>query len=116
MTLHNDMIRLRHMLDHAKEAVDLIAGKDKTVLRRNRILELALIRLVEIVGEASAKVSSEMQAKYPAIPWPQVIGMRNRLIHGYDSVDLDVLWDTIEVDLPLLIAEIEQIIGQAGEE
>jgi uncharacterized protein with HEPN domain len=80
MTQHNDMIRLRHVLDHAKEALDLIAGKDKTELQHNRVLELALIRLVEIVGEASAKVSSESQAKYPLIPWPQVIGMRNRLI------------------------------------
>ena len=116
MTQHNDMIKLRHMLDHAKEAVDLITGKDKAELQHNRVLELALTRLVEIVGEASAKVSSETQAKYPLIPWPQVIGMRNRLIHGYDSVDLDVLWDTIEVDLPPLIAEIEKIMGQAGEE
>jgi uncharacterized protein with HEPN domain len=102
------------MLDHAKEAADLIAGKDKTELQHNRVLELALIRLVEIVGEASVKVSSETQAKYPSIPWPQVIGMRNRLIHGYDSVDLDVLWDIIEVDLLPLIAEIEKIMGQAG--
>ena len=116
MTQHNDMIRLQHMLDHAKEAADLIAGKDKTELQHNRVLELALIRLVEIVGEASVKVSSETQAKYPSIPWPQVIGMRNRLIHGYDSVDLDVLWDTIEVDLPPLIAEIEKIMSRAGEE
>jgi uncharacterized protein with HEPN domain len=116
MTLHNDILRLQHMLDHAKEAAGLIAGKDKTALQRNRVLELALIRLVEIVGEASAKVSSETQAKYPSIPWPQVIGMRNRLIHGYDAVDLDVLWDTIEVDLPLLIAEIEKILSIAHKE
>ena len=85
------------MLDHAKEAEDLISGKDKTELQHNMVLELALIRLVEIVGEASVKVSSETQAKYSSIPWPQVIGMRNRLIHAYDSVDLDILWDTIEV-------------------
>jgi len=104
------------MLDHSKEAANLIAGKDKTELQHNRVLELALIRLVEIVGEASAKVSSETQAKYPSIPWPQVIGMRNRLIHGYDSVDLDVLWDTIEADLPPLIAEIEKIMSKDGEE
>ena len=116
MTRHNDMIRLQHMLDHAKEAVALIAGKGRAELQDNRVLELALIRLVEIVGEASVKVSSETQAKYPSIPWPQVIGMRNRLIHAYDSVDLDLLWDTIDVDLPPLIAEIEKIMGQAGEE
>jgi uncharacterized protein with HEPN domain len=116
MTQHNDMIRLQHMLDHAKEAVALIAGKGRAELQHNRVLELALIRLVEIVGEASVKVSSETQAKYPSIPWPQVIGMRNRLIHGYDSVDLDVLWDTIEIDLPPLIAELEKILGETGEE
>ena len=115
MTQHNDMIRLQHMLDHAKEAVALIAGKDRAELQHDRVLELALIRLVEIVGEASAKVSSVVQKEYPSIPWPQVIGMRNRLIHGYDSIDLDVLWDTIEVDLPPLIAEIEKIMGQVGE-
>jgi uncharacterized protein with HEPN domain len=116
MTQHNDTIRLRHMLDNAREAVKLIAGKDKSVLLSDRVLELALIRLVEVVGEASAKVSSAAQAKYSTIPWSQVIGMRNRLIHGYDSVDLDILWDTIEVDLPPLIAELENILGEAGEE
>ena len=73
MTQHNDMIRLRHMLDHAEEAVALVAGKDKTELKHDRVLELALIRLVEIIGEASAKVSSDTQAKYPSIPWQQVI-------------------------------------------
>ncbi len=92
MTQHNDMIRLQHMLDHAKEAVALISGKDRAELQHDRVLELALIRLVEIVGEASAKVSSVAQKEYSSIPWPQVVGMRNRLIHGYDSVDLDVLW------------------------
>jgi len=115
MTQHNDIIRLRHMLDHAKEAVELIAGRERTELQHNRILELALIRLVEIVGEASAKVSPEAQAKYPTIPWPQVIGMRNRLIHGYDSVDLDILWDTIELDLPPLVAELGKILGETCE-
>jgi uncharacterized protein with HEPN domain len=104
------------MLDHSKEAATLIAGKDKAELQHDRVLDLALIRLVEIVGEASAKVSSAIQKKYPSIPWHQVIGMRNRLIHGYDSVDLDVLWDTIEVDLPPLIAALEKILNQTGDE
>ena len=116
MTQHNDIIRLRHMLDHAKEAVDLIAGKDRVELQHDRVLELALIRLVEIVGEASAKISSATQKKFPSIPWRHVIGMRNRLIHGYASVDLDVLWDTIEVDLPTLVDVLEEILGQNGDE
>jgi len=73
------------MIDHAKEAVALTVDKDKTELQNDRVLELALIRLVEIVGEASAKVSSTTQKKFPSIPWRQVIVMRNRLIHGYAS-------------------------------
>ena len=104
------------MLDHAKEALALIAGKDKKELQNDRVLELALIRLVEIVGEASAKVSPDTQQKFPSIPWSQIIGMRNRLIHGYASVDLDVLWDTIEVDLPPLVSALEKILSQNGKE
>ena len=104
------------MLDHAREATELIAGKEKAALKQNRVLELALIRLVEIVGEASAKVSSDAKEKYSTIPWPEVIGMRNRLIHGYDSVDLDILWDTIEIDLPPLIDELEKILNEADQE
>ena len=106
MTQHDDKIKLQHMLDHAKEAAALVQGKEKSDLQKNRLLELAATRLVEIVGEAAAKISPENQTKYPSIPWSQIIGMRNRLIHGYDAVDIDVLWDTLEVDLPSLIAEL----------
>ncbi len=58
--------------------------------------------LVEIIGEAAARVGTESREKYPSIPWLQVVGIRNRLVHGYDAVDLDVLWDTIIDDLPRL--------------
>lgn len=87
-------------------------GKKNPTSKKIRLLELATTRLVEIVGEAAAKISPENQAKYPSIPWSQIIGMRKRLIHGYDSVDLDVLWDTIEVDLPPLIAALKKILEQ----
>jgi len=110
MTQHDERIRLQHMLDHAREAVSLIEGKKREDLDRERKLELALVRLVEVVGEAAARVSLDLQAKYPSIPWQQIVGMRNRLIHGYDQVDLNILWDTIEFDLPPLIAELEKII------
>jgi uncharacterized protein with HEPN domain len=99
------------MLDHAKEAVDLLAGKERIDLASSRVLELALVRLVEIVGEAANRLSTENQFRYPSIPWKAIVGMRNRLIHGYDAIDLDVLWDTVKVDLPQLIDELEQILG-----
>jgi uncharacterized protein with HEPN domain len=99
------------MLDHAKEAVSLIEGKIRDDLERERMLELSLIRLVEVVGEAAARMGHEEQEKYSTIPWTQVIVMRNRLAHGYDRVDLDILWDTIELDLPPLIEELEKILN-----
>jgi uncharacterized protein with HEPN domain len=110
MTRHDDKVRLRHMLEHAREAVAMIKGKEQADLPRERMLELSLIRLIEVVGEAAARVSLEGRAKYTSIPWPQVAGMRNRLIHGYDQVDLDILWNTIEDDLPRLIVELETIL------
>lgn len=116
MTRHDDRVRLRHMLDHAREAVAMITGKGKKDLQRQRMLELALVRLIEIIGEAAARVSPEGQAEYSFIPWREVVGMRNRLVHGYDSIDLDVLWDTIEDDLPPLIDKLERTLDEDEKE
>lgn len=112
MTRHDDKVRLQHMLDHAREAVSMIEGKERSDLFQQRLLELALTRLIEIIGEAAAKVSLEAKDRYSLIPWREAIGMRNRLAHGYNSIDLNVLWDTIEVDLPPLIGALEQIIEE----
>jgi len=108
MSQHDDDVSLQHMLDHAREAVKMIDGKKREDLGVERMLELSLVRLIEIIGEAAARVSLESRTRYPSIPWREVIGMRNRLVHGYDSVDLDVLWDTVELDFPPLIAELEK--------
>ena len=91
MSKHDDRIPLQHMLDHAREAVKMIAGKKRPDIGRERMLELSLIRLIEIVGEAAARVSPEGRIQYQSIPWREVIGMRNRLVHGYDQVDLNLL-------------------------
>jgi uncharacterized protein with HEPN domain len=99
------------MLDHANEAVSLLAGKEKADLSSNRVLELALVRLVEIVGEAANRLPVEDQSRYPSIPWKEIVGMRNHLVHGYDAIDVDVLWDTVRIDLPQLIEELERILG-----
>ncbi len=109
MTRHDDRVSLRHMLDHAQEAVSMTSGKQRQDLSRDRMLELALVRLIEIIGEAARRVSPQDQSKYSSIPWNEIIGMRNRLVHGYDQVDLNVLWDTIEFDLPPLIAELQKV-------
>ena len=113
MTQHDDTVRLRHMLDSAREAVAMIEDMEPSDLRHKRMLELSLIRLIEVVGEAAARVTHGSQTKHPSIPWQQIVGMRNRLIHGYDQVDLQILWDTIEVDLPPLITKLEKILEPA---
>ena len=79
-------------------------------LDKNRMLALSLIRLIEVVGEAAAQVTRECQRKHQGIPWPQIIAMRNRLIHGYFDVDLDRLWKIVRDDLPPLITELEKIV------
>ena len=112
MTRHDPRIRLRHMLDHAREACQSILGGCRADLDRDRMLQLALTRLVEVVGEAASRVSETDRAIYPSIPWAKIVGMRQHLVHGYDIVDLDVLWDTITDDLPPLIAELERILGK----
>jgi uncharacterized protein with HEPN domain len=115
MTRRSNDIRLRHMMDHAREALALTQGKTRADLDSDRLLELALIRLLEVVGEAASRVPDEECALYPEIPWPQIIGLRNRLIHGYDAVDLDILWQIIQVDLPPLVSVLETILAQGAE-
>ena len=110
MTRHDDVTRMRHMLDHAREAVEMARGRQREDLNRDRMLELALVRLVEVVAEAATRVTEKAQQQYPAVPWLQIRGLRNRLVHGYDVVDLDILWDIVQGDLPPLIAELSRIL------
>jgi uncharacterized protein with HEPN domain len=113
MSRHESMVRLRHMLDHACEAVEIAKGKTRDDLYRDRILNLALVRLLEIVGEAASRTPLEERAQHNDIPWAQIVGLRNRLIHGYDSVDFEILWQIVNSDLPNLIAKLEQIVSSA---
>ena len=103
MPPNRDRIRLLHMLEHAREAIQLVEGRPRTKLDEDRILSLALVRLLEIIGEAAAGVSAESRGKFPDIPWVEIVGLRNRLIHGYDSVDLDIVWNVVNGDLPDLV-------------
>ncbi|XZN93991.1 MAG: DUF86 domain-containing protein [Microcoleus sp.] len=98
------------MLDAAKEAVLFSGNKSRTDLDNNRMLTLSLVKCIEIVGEAASRISTDRQKELPQIPWSQVIGMRNRLIHAYFEVNLDIVWDVITDDLPSLIVELEKII------
>lgn len=103
-------VRLRHMLDYAREAISLMRNKSRADLDTDRALGLATLRCLEIVGEAATHVPESVRQQHPQIPWPQIIGTRNRLVHGYDMVDYDIIWSTVTEDLPPLISELEKII------
>jgi uncharacterized protein with HEPN domain len=94
------------MLEHAREAVQLVEGRARMNLDEDRVLSLALVRLLEIIGEAAAGVSAESRGKFPGVPWAEIVGLRNRLIHGYDSVDLDIVWNIVKGDLPALARDL----------
>lgn len=111
MTRHDDQTRLRHMLVHAEEAVGMAQGHTRADLDSDRKLNLALVRLLEVVGEAASRVSEEAREGIAGVPWPDVVGLRNRLVHGYDKVDFDILWDIVRHDLPLLVAELRKTVG-----
>jgi uncharacterized protein with HEPN domain len=108
--MQHDLIRARHMLVAAKEAMEFAAGKTPKNLEKDRMRVLAIIKSIEIVGEAASKVTEEFKSENKYIPWNDIISMRNRLIHAYFDVNLDIVWQTIKKDLPDLIKALEKII------
>jgi len=112
MSRHDDSVCIKDMLAHASEAMDLLSDRSREALCRDRVIQLALTRLVEIVGEAANRVSADGRRRHPEVPWPKIIGMRNRLIHGYDVIDYDLLYNTIRTDLPPLIQQLRAIVGE----
>ena len=108
--LKADRIRLQHMFDAAKEALEFIRGKGRSDLDKDRMLVLALIKDLEIIGEAANKISAEVRNQNSAIRWQDIIGMRNRLIHGYFDINLDIVWSTVTKELPSLKSELETLL------
>jgi len=99
------------MLDAALKAKHFIQRRSRGVLDSDEMLALAVIRLLEVMGEATRGLSQEVKDKNPQIPWKQIAGTRDRLIHGYFDVDLDIIWNIVNRDLPPLIEELEKILS-----
>lgn len=113
MSQHDDLVRLRHMQDFAAPTLRLARGHQAPDLETDEMLLLALSRLLELVGEAALHVPEPLRERHAEVPWAAIIGMRHRLIHGYDFVDPTVLWHTVEQDLPPLIVLLNTILGDA---
>ena len=106
----SDRVRLNHMLDAAREAVGFSENRSREDLDRDRMLCLSLVHLLEILGEAARGVSAEFRASHAEIPWRSIAGMRDRLVHGYYDVNLDIVWETVTEDLPPLVAQLEKYL------
>ncbi len=109
MSQHNDQITLRQMLNLASEAVEFAKGRTVEDFTKDRLWCLAMERLVLNVGEASNRLSDATQQQLPQIPWAQIAAFRNRVVHGYDSVDYNRVWQILRVDVPSLISELEKL-------
>jgi uncharacterized protein with HEPN domain len=110
MTRHEKVVILNQMRSYAIEAVNILEGKERSDLDQDRLINLALSRLLEIIGEAANRIPEVFQEEHPEIPWRQIISARNRLIHGYDNVDFDILWNIVKIDLPNLIKSLDVLL------
>ena len=103
-----DIIRLRHILDASYKIINFADKRKRGELDKDEMLISALIRQIEIIGEAATKISNDVREQLPEIPWRSMIGMRNMLIHMYDDVNLDTVWYTIRFSIPKLIEDLEK--------
>lgn len=107
----DDSVRLQYMLDAAREAIGFVLGRTRSDLDSNRMLVLALVKAVEILGEAAGQVSPTTKEQSASIPWTDIAGMRNRLVHAYFDINLEILWQTVQQDLPPLVAALEKALA-----
>ena len=108
MSKRDPSVSLRHMRDAAVEALAYVQTKSREDLDRDRLLSLALVQLLQILGEAAARVPADTRGKLASIPWPSVVGLRNQLIHGYDEINLDIVWQILKTDLPPLVSSLRE--------
>ncbi len=108
----DDRWRLLHIVEAIEQAQVFVRHRTRDDLERDTMLRLALVQLVQIVGEAAARVSEAGRAELPGLPWAQITGMRNRLVHAYFDVDRSILWDTVQLALPPLLNQIKDHLGE----
>ena len=110
--MRHDNALLLDMLLAAREAQEIGRGATFSDFGENRTLQLAILKAVEIVGEAASRISADTKKQNREIPWADIVGMRNRLVHGYFDVNLLRVWETVERDIPRLIVQLEGLVSE----
>jgi len=108
--IKDDLIYVEHMLLYADRIAQKMRGMARDDFERDPDLKDLIVYRLQVIGEAARHISEEFQIRHPRIDWSDIIGMRHRLVHGYLDIDYDVVWDTVAIDLPRLIAELEGIV------
>ena len=106
----HDRVRVQHMVDAIESAQRFVAGRQRQDLDKDEMLLFALVRAIEIIGEATTKLSVDVRANNADIPWDAISGMRHRLVHAYFDVDADIVWSTVTRALPALLAQLQALL------
>jgi uncharacterized protein with HEPN domain len=106
----DELVYVGHMLDKVHEALSLVSGKTRQDYDSDSVLRLALTHLIQVIGEAARRVSSQFREKHQQIPWEAIAGMRSKIVHDYMNVDEDIVWDSVTQELQPLIDELRKIV------
>jgi uncharacterized protein with HEPN domain len=110
----DDSVYLQHVLDAISKVETYLEGIDRQTFSERSLIQDGVIRQIEIIGEAVRRLSRDLRAQYPGISWQDIAGMRDKLIHDYFGVDLETVWLTALEDLPVLKAQVAQILSESG--
>jgi len=116
MSVHDDKVYLRHILDAIERIERYVQGVEQEEFEAEELLQDGVIRQLEIIGEAARRVSSDLKALYSEVPWRDIVDMRNKLIHDYFGVDVELVWMTAKRDVPALKQTVCEMLRDMGEQ